>query len=242
MYTPSAVLIVEDDQPLSRLYDKVLRNQGHHTCRVASAAQAVASLHRFSPDVIWLDWQLADGTGAPVLDAIHRLPEANRPHVLLVTGQTRPADGSWVAAVVDEVILKPVNTHDAVQKVNALVARHQATRHPFGQYAISALPQGGAFVLTITGYLTAEQIRALAAAVQHMSVVIVDLRELALPRVNFLDPVWTTLDTFPRLRAVGIVHNGDGETLRMLPSMLSLGVPFHFCTTLSEATAQLLAT
>lgn len=78
-----SVLIVEDNESLSRLYESYLIPTGINTHVVNTGKQAITFLAENKPQLILLDIMLSDMNGMDVLDSLE--PE-NRPQVIILTG------------------------------------------------------------------------------------------------------------------------------------------------------------
>ena len=102
------VLIVEDDNDLARLYEKVLARSGCETEIVGSVDDAIRNLVKLAPDVVLLDWVLGHETSEVLLRYLQSF-EATRPRVLLVSGRIRKDKLRLYAGVVDQVLQKPVS-------------------------------------------------------------------------------------------------------------------------------------
>jgi PAS domain S-box-containing protein len=87
--TPAArqrtVLIVDDDQALLRLIEKLLHREGLATATAASGQQAVAWLTANPADLMLLDLKLQDMEGAELINRFAELP--HRPPFIIITGQ-----------------------------------------------------------------------------------------------------------------------------------------------------------
>ena len=78
------VLIVDDDPSLNQMLAMHFEDQGYAVSSAGSCQEAVQQLHSLPPDLILLDYQLPDGTGLDLLDAV-RQEEADTP-VIMMTG------------------------------------------------------------------------------------------------------------------------------------------------------------
>lgn len=70
---PPPILVVEDEPMFARVVERVLTRAGHDVLVAPSASAGIAALAR-RPRVVLLDWNLPDGFGGRVLDAIEAEP------------------------------------------------------------------------------------------------------------------------------------------------------------------------
>lgn len=232
------VLIVEDDGTLGRLYNKVIKNQGHRTLHVHSVEEAMAAFFRFSPDVIWLDWQLRDTTSRAMLDFVYSLPPQQRPSVLLVSGHVSDHDLQDYQGLIDRVLTKPVRTQDATHSVNELAQDHAAHREPYGELLMEPTAYGGVMRVTMRGYVSVREVQKFA---QHLSTsrgMILDLREVAASRLDLRSLQWGEMPIFTRMEAVVVVHNEDMTALaEMVPTLVGRDVAVHSFSDMKAALA-----
>jgi DNA-binding NtrC family response regulator len=78
--TPDSLLLVEDTQSLSMVYERVLTRAGHAVASAATLAEARAQFDALRPRLVLLDLQLPDGDGLDFLDELH----ANAPEVRVI--------------------------------------------------------------------------------------------------------------------------------------------------------------
>ncbi len=123
---PPLNILIVDDEPHARttLRQLVAAEPGTVLAgEAASAAVAAALLETLTPDLIFLDVQLPDGTG---LDLLQTVPAGRRPSVVFVSGFDRFAVGAFELHAVD-FLLKPFSDErfrDALGRVRRRL--HQA--------------------------------------------------------------------------------------------------------------------
>jgi len=106
------ILIVEDDSNLREAYINVLEIDGHSLVGVESVSEAIESLSRVTPDVVFLDMQLLDGSGRAVLSFIHRVSCLSHTKIVVVSGYVdlrAQAVRNWGA---DSFLAKPFTVAD----------------------------------------------------------------------------------------------------------------------------------
>jgi CheY-like chemotaxis protein/DNA-binding XRE family transcriptional regulator len=99
------VLIVEDEDSLSRLWTMNLGKAGYATLAARTGEEALAMINYAEPDVILLDIMIPGISGMDLLRYLRR--DVNyRGAVIVVTARDEQADGEYVAAGADQVIFK----------------------------------------------------------------------------------------------------------------------------------------
>ena len=66
------ILVINDNADLLELCQHVLESRGHEVETTTDASAVTATVTRFQPDAIVLDWILEDRTGGDVLDELQR--------------------------------------------------------------------------------------------------------------------------------------------------------------------------
>ena len=125
------ILIVEDDANLREAYIDILEIDGHTVTGVESAVEAIESLSKNVPDVVFLDMNLLGGSGLAVLSFIQHFSRLSSTKVVVVSGypQLRSlATSSWGA---DLFLAKPFTVTElqsALVDLNVETALVQADR------------------------------------------------------------------------------------------------------------------
>ena len=101
------VLIVDDEPPSRRKVRRFLEKEPgiENICEAGSGAEAVAAIHSFDPDLVFLDVQMPDMDGFAVLEA---LPPPRGFHVVFLTAHDHHALRAFEAEALD-YLLKPVD-------------------------------------------------------------------------------------------------------------------------------------
>lgn len=116
------VLVVEDDQPLSRLFGTILGRNGYNAHTVCTASAALHCLEQEYVDLIITDVMLPDMDG---FELIRQLRESGSTlPILLVTAQETLADKErGFTAGADDYMVKPVEVEELLLRVRALLRR-----------------------------------------------------------------------------------------------------------------------
>jgi len=109
--TASTILLVDDDEVLSQVLQRVLTRQGYHVVNAHNIAQAEQLAHEHHPQLGLLDLCLPDGDG---VDLARRLTEKaeNLPLILLTAYPLRLRERPELAARFSRVLTKPVNLQE----------------------------------------------------------------------------------------------------------------------------------
>ena len=116
------VLVVEDDQPLSRLFGTILGRNGYNVLTVCTASAALHCLEQEYVDLIITDIMLPGMDG---FELIRQLRESGSTlPILLVTAQETLADKEQgFTAGADDYMVKPVEVEELLLRVRALLRR-----------------------------------------------------------------------------------------------------------------------
>lgn len=90
---PYTILLADDDPVVSHIVSSMLSNMGHQVTHVASGAECLGEVRaalaaKSLPDLLLLDVQLLDTTGAAVLAEVRVLTGAQRLPVIMVSANT----------------------------------------------------------------------------------------------------------------------------------------------------------
>lgn len=116
------VLVVEDDQPLSRLFGTILGRNGYNVHTVCTASAALHRLEQEYVDLIITDVMLPGMDG---FELIRQLRESGSTlPILLVTARETLADKErGFTAGADDYMVKPVEVEELLLRVRALLRR-----------------------------------------------------------------------------------------------------------------------
>lgn len=103
------VLVVEDDQSVSKLFRTVLEIEGHDVTVCPDGMSGLRGFQEVEPDVVVLDWMMPGMSGLEMLEKIKASGHRGRTRVILVTGKVQETDmlRAWQAGI-DEYLTKPV--------------------------------------------------------------------------------------------------------------------------------------
>jgi two-component system LytT family response regulator len=110
--------VIADDEELARRGLRALSQRCDDlelVCECSNGREAVDAIHRYRPDLVFLDVQMPGKTGFDVIGAI---ADAQRPHVVFVTAYDNFALRAFEVHALD-YLLKPVNE----ERFDAAVAR-----------------------------------------------------------------------------------------------------------------------
>lgn len=115
------VLIVEDDEAISRLLHLTFKQLGHKTLLAKDRKSAIREIQTRSPDIILLDLGLPDGDGKELISTIRR---DLRVPIIIVSA--RSDESEIVAALdagADDYVTKPFSTNELLARVRSAQRR-----------------------------------------------------------------------------------------------------------------------
>jgi CheY-like chemotaxis protein len=111
------ILIVEDNSDLRRLYAIGLNQRGYEVKLASNGAEAVERIESEIPDLILLDLIMPIMDGWEVIDRVGASEQSAGTPVIVISGQTEPADDSRHPAI-GAWLEKPVTIDELVQKID----------------------------------------------------------------------------------------------------------------------------
>jgi DNA-binding response OmpR family regulator len=114
---PKSVVIIDDDPSVQCVLREALESAGLAVEAFTSPFLALASIRRSIPDVVVLDWHMAEANGAVVLERL-RYTFDQKPRVLVLTGDVRLK----VSPELADLMRKPVSLMNFVERVSALAS------------------------------------------------------------------------------------------------------------------------
>jgi PAS domain S-box-containing protein len=114
---PARLLVVDDDDAVRSIVERLLRSAGHAVWTASGARHALVVLAETAPiDLVFLDRAMPDRPGSAIVDDIRRL--APRAKIVYLTGQDVPVHER---RVVEDVLYKPVTRAALLEVVARLV-------------------------------------------------------------------------------------------------------------------------
>lgn len=133
------IAVLDDDRSQTDLVSQVLNTAGHICYPFQSGKEMVNQLRRESFDMLIIDWQVPDLSGAEVLKwAREKLPSTLP--VLFMTSRSGEDDiVAGLAAGADDYMIKPIRRGELVARVQALLRRAYPSQNTveqiqFGDY------------------------------------------------------------------------------------------------------------
>jgi two-component system OmpR family response regulator len=121
---PARVLVVDDEESISRLVSTVLRYEGFAVETAASGRDAIAAVTEFAPDLVVLDVMLPDLDGFEV----HRRLGGTVPVIFLTARGTTEDLVHGLTLGADDYVPKPFSLDELVARVRAVLRRTQGAR------------------------------------------------------------------------------------------------------------------
>src|SRR5471032_941968 len=139
------IAVLDNDRSQADLICQVLTAAGHVCHSFQTSKDLLGQLRKDSYDMLILDWQVADLSGAEVLRRSRdKLPD-NAPVLFLTTSSGEDDIVAGMAAGADDYMLKPLRRGELVARVQALLRRAYPTQNgaeqlQFGQYVFETRP------------------------------------------------------------------------------------------------------
>ncbi|HLH74039.1 MAG TPA: response regulator [Chloroflexota bacterium] len=111
------VLVVEDDGEVRELYRLAFEAAGLKVWEVGSRLEAIAVRHR--PSCVILDWNLPDGNGLDIAQALRRRWGATLPIILVTGADVKSQDVSATGAI--RFFSKPFNLDEIIGTVEGTI-------------------------------------------------------------------------------------------------------------------------
>jgi len=124
-FSPSRILIVEDDPTTRETLRYVLIETGHAVLAVSTVASALEEVARDTPDAILVDFHLGSGDGLECLRRLRETAQCRTVPVAIITGdyfldETAAGELNRLGA---RIHFKPLWEEDVLQLVRELLAQ-----------------------------------------------------------------------------------------------------------------------
>lgn len=118
------VLIVEDDTNLVELLTYNFEKEGFTTVQTEDGEEALVLAQEESPDIVILDWMIANLSGIEVCRRLRRSPDTQNVPIIMLTARTEEADRiRGLETGADDYITKPFSPRELIARINAVLRR-----------------------------------------------------------------------------------------------------------------------
>ena len=167
------VLVVDDERDLRTLLEFNLRQAGYQVAQAATGAEALSRARSLRPQVIVLDLNLPDVSGADVCRLL-KSDEATRGiPILMLTARGSEADRiAGLELGADDYVGKPFSVREVLLRVEAVARRSSGTQRPAGERTLKVGPVEldlDAYIVRVDGEelpLTLQEFKLLAYLVE----------------------------------------------------------------------------
>ena len=119
----SSVLVIDDDADIRDLLRLKLDQVGLDVWTEPNGTSGLKAAQRLHPDLVLIDWMMADLSGLEVCRAVRSDPAMRDVRLVVVSGRADEADIEWAyAAGADEYVVKPFRMSTMVQTLEDLLA------------------------------------------------------------------------------------------------------------------------
>jgi len=137
----ATVLLAEDDADIRFLVIFKLTQAGYQIRVFGDGLSALADAREHPPDLAILDVMMPGMSGLEVCRELRKDPATARIPVIILTALAQEADiAAGFAAGADDYIVKPFSPREFVMRVNAALARAQASAPPRADVAQPSFP------------------------------------------------------------------------------------------------------
>lgn len=139
------IAVLDNDRSQADLISQVLTGAGHACQAFDSGKDLLGMLRKDSFDMLILDWQVADLSGAEVVRRAKEKLPSHAP-MMFVTGNSAEDDiVAGIGAGADDYMIKPLRRGELLARVQALLRRaypsqNGAEQLQFGQYVFETRP------------------------------------------------------------------------------------------------------
>ena len=181
MSIKNTVLLIEDEEHISRVIETVLNANGYHVIATRSGISANSLIPSHIPDVILLDLGLPDLDGMEILKSLRQWSD-----IPVIVISARDMDKDKIAALdlgADDYITKPFSPREVVARVKAVLRRWN---QPLKQSEILRLGQLQIDVRAHTTFLAGQPVDLTPAEFQLLVQLIAE-PERAFQRLELLE-------------------------------------------------------
>ena len=134
------ILLVDDELTILLTLKAVLEISGYEVETAASAREGRSKIRNHTYDMVITDMRMeSESAGLEVVQAAKKA--AYRPAIAMLTAFPLPGS-EWEDEGADKMLVKPMNTHDLLTQLEALLAGHEAKKGTSGGAASPDLVAG----------------------------------------------------------------------------------------------------
>jgi DNA-binding response OmpR family regulator len=139
------IAVLDNDRSQADLICQVLSSAGHVCQSFDNAKEFLGQLRKDNYDMLILDWQVSDLSGAEVLRRAKEKMPSNTPIMFLTSSSAEDDIVAGVNAGADDYMIKPLRRGEMVARVQALLrraypAQNGAEQLQFGPYIFETRP------------------------------------------------------------------------------------------------------
>ena len=136
------ILLVDDELTILLTLKAVLEISGFEVETAASAREGRARIKSHTYDMVITDMRMeSESAGLEVVQAAKHAPY--RPAVAMLTAFPLPGS-EWEDEGADKMLVKPMNTHDLLTQLEALLATHEAKKPSRALHSVATAPHSKA--------------------------------------------------------------------------------------------------
>jgi two-component system, OmpR family, alkaline phosphatase synthesis response regulator PhoP len=118
---PRRVLVVDDEPQVVWVIQFSLEAEGYETFTARDGVEAMEQMVAHKPDLVVLDVMMPRMDGWSVLEALAKIPEADRPRVVMVTALASAADRARATELgADAYVSKPFSVEELIDVLHGL--------------------------------------------------------------------------------------------------------------------------
>ncbi|MCB0084016.1 MAG: response regulator, partial [Caldilineaceae bacterium] len=115
------ILVVEDEQMIATLINRILSKQGYTIQVTNNGAEALRLIEEFAPHLVVLDISLPGMDGYQICRYLRNNPETASLPIIMVTAMSRPSDQrQGFATGADDYLTKPFAPAELVNRIESL--------------------------------------------------------------------------------------------------------------------------
>ena len=116
-----SVLVVDDEPQVAWVLRFSLEHEGYRTYTASNGVEALEELEKHHPRLMVLDLMMPEMDGWAVLRALTKLPDDERPRIVIVSALTGPDDKAKATALgADAFVPKPFDVEELIGVLGGL--------------------------------------------------------------------------------------------------------------------------